>query len=135
MILRNAPALGFTFAEARAARLLSASSPEAWAATQQRNAMIHTATDPVLRAQADEKARKALRDSLKKAMGMAATGHGPVGVFKRGTIRVSREGVSVGIPAHLVEEVSPEFREEVADAVPLNATASNTRHHNPKRKD
>ncbi|UXQ84867.1 hypothetical protein 10RS306A_gene4587 [Ralstonia phage 10RS306A] len=41
----------------------------------------------------------------------------------------------MGIPAHLVEEVSPEFREEVADAVPLHATASNTRHHNPKRKD
>ncbi|AJT60810.1 hypothetical protein [Ralstonia phage phiITL-1] len=91
MNLRNAPALGYTYAEARAAGFLSATSPEAWAATQQVNHMVLTATDPVLKGQAEERARKALKDSLRRAMGMAATGHGPVGVHRKGTITVSRE--------------------------------------------
>ncbi|UCR91197.1 hypothetical protein [Ralstonia phage RpT1] len=135
MNIRNAPALGYTYAEARAAGFLSATSPARWAATQQVNAMIHTATDPVLKAQAEERARKALKDSLRKAMGMAATGHGLVGTRLRGTIRVSRGGTSVGIPAHLVEEVSPEFRAEVEDVRPMHATASATHHYHPQRKD
>ncbi|WAX26236.1 hypothetical protein [Ralstonia phage p2106] len=131
MIQRNAPALGFTFEEARAARLLSGASLEAYQRTHQQAAQVSRQGSPEEHAAA----RQALKRSLQRAMGMAATGHAPVGTFKRGTIRVTREGVSVGIPAHLVEEVSPEFRAEVEDVRPMHATASNTRHHNPKRKD
>lgn len=91
MIQRNAPALGFTFEEARAARLWSGQSREHFAMTQQQSRQVETATDAHAVAARDEAARAALRKSLKRAMGMAATGHGPVGVFVKGTIGVSRK--------------------------------------------
>lgn len=87
MIQRNAPALGFTFEEARAARLLSGASREAYAKTAQQAAQMarHGSEREV------EAARATLKRTLAKAVGMAATGHAPVGTFKQGTIGVPRK--------------------------------------------
>ena len=87
MIQRNAPALGFTFEEARAARLLSGTSREAYDKTAQQAAQI-ARHGSIAEAEA---ARATLKRTLAKAMGMAATGHAPVGTFIKGTIGVARE--------------------------------------------
>ena len=90
MIQRNAPALGFTFEEARAAGLQSGASREAYAKTTQQAAQMarHGSEREV------EAARATLQRTLAKARGMAATGHAPVGTFVKGTIGVSRKAAA-----------------------------------------
>ena len=128
MIQRNAPALGFTFEEARAARLWSGQSLAHYQQTQQQARQVETATDAHAVAARDEAARASLRKSLRRAMGLASTGHQAPGMRRQGTISLTR-GVT--------PEEQAEWQEEVRDAVPLPVLNPQSRatHYHPRRKD
>ncbi|BAJ51802.1 hypothetical protein CJ97_gp14 [Ralstonia phage RSB2] len=129
MILRNAPALGYTFEQARSLGFASASSREAWARTEQHNAMIEG--QPARAIASRFAAERNLKENLHRAIERSKTGHGLPGMHRRGTITLhGKDPERVAIQ----HETWEEFRDAVVDVRPLNPQ-SHTTHYHPQRKD